>query len=231
MATMDSERGKRLRLIRKTLGENQIEFGSRFDKTGPAISNYERGRLPEDEILKNLYEMGFSIDWLLSGEGYMHRRMNTLCLQDEVYGSVLESFADGVTIVQDGVHKYVNSAMEHIMECSKDELIGRSVESHVLPSEKARIGDMYKKNIDGEVLPDHDIFTIRIGNGKTKDIKTSFASIQFRGKPAILTIVREIGQGSDKTDFPDRDLSLQSQERKLVRILKVLLSEMVREEG
>jgi transcriptional regulator with XRE-family HTH domain len=73
MATLDNERGKRLRLIRKSFGETQAEFGSRFAKTGPAVSNYERGRLPEDEILKALFQMGFSIDWLLSGEGSMHR--------------------------------------------------------------------------------------------------------------------------------------------------------------
>ena len=73
MATLDYERGKRLRLIRKSFGETQAEFGARFDKTGPAVSNYERGRLPEDEILKALFQMGFSIDWLLSGEGSMHR--------------------------------------------------------------------------------------------------------------------------------------------------------------
>ena len=231
MATMDRERGKRLRLIRKNLGENQIEFGIRFDKTGPAISNYERGRLPEDEILKSLHDMGFSIDWLLSGEGYMHRRLNTLSIQDEFYETVLESFVNGVTIVQDGVHKYVNRVMEEIMGCSRDELIGEPYESRAIPSEKERISRIDQKYIDGKSLPDHDMFTIRGQDGETKDVKASYVSIEFQGKPAIFAIVREAPDGENTMgDISNGDSSLDREERKMVKILKTLMAEMIREE-
>ena len=59
--------------IRKSLSESQAQFGQRFERSASAISLYEKGRLPDDIVLTKLSEMGFSIDWLLTGQGDMKR--------------------------------------------------------------------------------------------------------------------------------------------------------------
>ena len=66
--------GNRLRDIRNYLGENQTIFGARFGLKRHDIANYERGRadLPSS-VMGGLDRLGFSITWLLTGEGGMFR--------------------------------------------------------------------------------------------------------------------------------------------------------------
>ena len=53
----------------------------------------------------------------------------------------------------------------------------------------------------------------------------------FQEKPAILAIVREVGDGdSAMEDNSYADASLNREERKMVKILKTLMAEMIREE-
>lgn len=66
--------GHRLRDIRSYLGETQIIFANRFGLKRHDIANYERGRsdLPS-RVMGGLDKLGFSISWLLTGEGGMFR--------------------------------------------------------------------------------------------------------------------------------------------------------------
>jgi transcriptional regulator with XRE-family HTH domain len=127
MATLDRARGRRFRQIRKSLGMNQREFGDRFGKTGPAVSNYESDRLPEDKILKKIYDMGFSIDWLISGEGQMRRGAGE---SEEMCSSLLGGTKEGLVLAQDGVHKFVDKALEQITGYPAEERIGHEAGLH-----------------------------------------------------------------------------------------------------
>ena len=227
MARRDRERGRHLRDIRKSLGENQGDFGKRFGKTGPAVSNYETGRLPEDKMLKAIYDMGFSIDWLISGEGRMRRGTGE---SEDVCSSLLEGVGDGLMIVQDGIYKFVNRALERITGYAVDELIGHHAGLHAIPEERARIGRLFAMFAQGNALPEHDVFTIQCKDGTVKNVKICYSTVHYGGKPAILGIVRDtIAERQGKSEFGDLDVSLTRQERKLVRVLKVLLLEMLKE--
>lgn len=63
----------RLKEVRKTLGLNQSEFGSRLGITGPGISKIESGdrNLTEHMALAVCREFGVSYDWLKCGKGKM----------------------------------------------------------------------------------------------------------------------------------------------------------------
>ncbi|MGR0183402.1 helix-turn-helix domain-containing protein [Azospirillum aestuarii] len=66
--------GERLVAIRKALGETQKAMGERMGvgtNTWPVLER--EGRLPKAETLTKLAETGFSIDWLVTGEGTMMR--------------------------------------------------------------------------------------------------------------------------------------------------------------
>ena len=64
--------GKRFRQIRSELGLNQTDMGKLLNKKQRAISHYEQGRMPDHGSLKKIHSMGYSIDWLLTGDGEMH---------------------------------------------------------------------------------------------------------------------------------------------------------------
>ena len=228
MATMDGERGKRLRSIRKHLGDKQAQFGERFGITGSAVSLYEKGRLPEDEILKELYKLGYSIDWLISGEGHMRLYEDGSGQSEELLKTALNHFEDGVTIVQDGEHKFANKSLQRIMGYTNEDFIGGNYDAHAVPEEKERIKRIYQRYMAGEELPEQDVLTIRAKDGVIKDVKVYYTSVQYGGKPAILGIVRNSQRGQTKRGSDDIDSSLTREERMFVRVFKALMKEMVK---
>jgi PAS domain S-box-containing protein len=228
MATMDGERGKRLRSIRKHLGDKQALFGERFGITGSAVSLYEKGRLPEDEILKELYKLGYSIDWLISGEGHMRLDEDWSEQTEELFKAALNHFEDGVTIFQDGEHKFANKSLQRIMGYTPEDFTGGNFDAHAVPEEKERLKRVYKRFMAGEELPEQDVLTIRSKDGAIKDVKVNYTSIQYGGKPAILGIVRDSQSGQTRRSLDDIDSSLTREERMFVRVFKALMKEMVK---
>lgn len=83
----------RIKVLRKTLGLNQGEFGERLGTVPSAISNYESGtRVPSDAIIKSICrEFGVSEAWLRTGEGEM---FPALSRQEEMGRLVAELMAD-----------------------------------------------------------------------------------------------------------------------------------------
>jgi len=69
MPKNNTEIGQRIKKIRKGLGINQTEFGGQFGLTSVAISRYERGRIPNGELLEKIARLGHvTVDWLLTGK-------------------------------------------------------------------------------------------------------------------------------------------------------------------
>lgn len=66
--------GQRMREIRDFHGVNQALFGMQVGVNQALISKYEIGDLETpDHIKLQLYRMGVSLDWLITGEGQMFR--------------------------------------------------------------------------------------------------------------------------------------------------------------
>ena len=59
---IDDKTGGRFKQIRADLGMNQTDFGLLLKKKQHAVSYYEKGRMPDQESLKTLHSMGYSID-------------------------------------------------------------------------------------------------------------------------------------------------------------------------
>ena len=235
MAETDRERGRRLRRIRRSLDETQAEFGARFGKTGPAISHYEKGKMPHSAVLKGLHEMGYSVEWLLMNEGQMHRPGYPLGEEGEVLTTLMEGAEDGIVIVQDGVRTFVNKAMERITGYTTGELVGKSFLSLVTTDHRDDVLREYEECVKANVPPDHHTVAIGCKDGRIKHLRSSFGSIQYRGRPAVLVIVREIAEprpaemGRYVTDIVASEKALTGEERKLVKILKSLLDELLTE--
>ena len=70
---------ERLKLLRKTLKLNQVDFGSRLSLTGSAISRYESGvnAMADNIVLLICREFNVNEDWLRNGNGEMFSRQST----------------------------------------------------------------------------------------------------------------------------------------------------------
>jgi transcriptional regulator with XRE-family HTH domain len=66
--------GERLKNIRIAVGDDQKSMARRFGLGDTTWQRLElESRAPKDEVLAQLINLGFSVDWLLSGVGNMRR--------------------------------------------------------------------------------------------------------------------------------------------------------------
>ena len=235
MADKDTERGRRLRRIRRSLDETQAEFGARFGKTGPAVSYYEIGEMPHMAVLRGLHEMGYSLEWLLMGEGHMRRHGQMDTEGGEIVSTLKESEEDGIGIVQDGILTFANRAMGRLTRHRVEELVGHSFLSLIVPRDGAPTIRQYEECLRGNMPPDDRMFAIRCKDGTVKDVTLSFGSVRYGGRPAVLAVVRDTAdRRAARSDWYGRGFGeftapLTGEERKLVKILKGLLEEVVKE--
>ena len=84
MNNLDIDIGNRLRQIRESKRLNQKDFGCLLNVIPQTYSKYEKGeRGVTDEIKIQLYKMGISLSWLLTGEGDMFISDKSLCVAGE----------------------------------------------------------------------------------------------------------------------------------------------------
>ena len=69
----------RLKLLRKTLGLNQVDFGARVGIGGTAISKFENGTnaISDSLVLLVCREFNVNENWLRNGNGEMFSRQST----------------------------------------------------------------------------------------------------------------------------------------------------------
>lgn len=70
---------ERLKLLRKTLKLNQVDFGSKLSLTGSAISRYESGvnAMADNIVLLICREFNVNEEWLRYGTGEMFSQQST----------------------------------------------------------------------------------------------------------------------------------------------------------
>ena len=87
--------GDRLRAIRSDLGGSQKDMAKRFGLGETTWQTLElQGRAPKGEVLAQLVEMGFSVDWLLTGDGQMRRDAARPPLDEQLLAETLKLIDD-----------------------------------------------------------------------------------------------------------------------------------------
>jgi len=118
----------------------------------------------------------------------------SLAESEEKYRTLVEQATDGVIIIQDSLFMFVNSAFCKIIGYEKDELLGTPFIPYIVPSERERISDIYRKRLEGENVP--SIYeTVGIHKSGTEiPIELNAALTQYMGKTATLVILRDISE-------------------------------------
>ena len=80
--------GDRIKLLRKDLKLNQLNFGQKIGITESAVCNFESGRRnPSDQTIKSICrEFGVNKDWLLEGKEPMMFEVDDI---DKLIGKLL----------------------------------------------------------------------------------------------------------------------------------------------
>ncbi len=112
--------------------------------------------------------------------------------RDEDYRSVMETASEAICIAQDELVKFVNPAGTQLTGYSKEELISTPFAFLAHPGDREALRLMYLVRIQGEYAPPSHRFRIVGKGGEVKWVDSSSARIEWKGRTAVLSIMREV---------------------------------------
>jgi PAS domain S-box-containing protein len=119
---------------------------------------------------------------------------NKLRESEEKYRTTIESSYDGVAIIQDATHIYVNSSYARIYGyCSPEEFVGKADVDLIHPDDIEYIKIRGQSRLKGEIAESERYEHKGIKkNGEFIYVEVSVAKIMHNGRPATLIYARDI---------------------------------------
>ncbi len=108
------------------------------------------------------------------------------------YRSVVENASEGITVVQDGVLKYVNPRALVMMQISTDEFVNRPIDDFIHPDDKEMVLDRYRRRVQGEESPSRYDFRMVGDRSGIVWVSLSTVLIQWEGRSATLNFLVDI---------------------------------------
>jgi len=113
---------------------------------------------------------------------------------EEKYSTLVEQAKDGVVVVQDGVYKFANKAIEDMTGYAMEEMVEKPFLDIIADESKDFVAQMYKLRLSGKDVPSFYEIKVKGKDGTIKDLELSCRIITYQGKPATMSIVRDISE-------------------------------------
>jgi len=112
---------------------------------------------------------------------------------EEKFRNISEEITDGVAVVVDNKHVWVNAAFCKIFGYTREELIGKGPEMTVAPEDIPKVLESAKRGLSGEQIPSRlEIKGIRKDKSLV-DLEVTGKVIRYNNAPAIQLVVHDIG--------------------------------------
>jgi len=111
---------------------------------------------------------------------------------EEKYRNLVERANDGIGIGQDGIMRFANARLADMIGYSIEEIVGKPFMDFFMPEEVPKVVDLYRRRMDGEILPTIYETALRHKDGRKIDIEVNTGIINYKGKPADLVLSRDI---------------------------------------
>ena len=120
------------------------------------------------------------------------RAREELRLSEELYRSLAENMAEGLSISVDGSHMYVNKALADIYGVADpSQLIGEDLGVHLAPEDRQRALDRTLARQRGETLPPASEYRILRVDGEERLLEVATAQTTYQGQLAVLALIRD----------------------------------------
>lgn len=135
-----------------------------------------------------------------------HSLLEEKVIQSEkIYSTLVENINDVVILVQDEVIKYVNPAVSIITDLTSEDVIGKSMLDFIAPEFREIVKNHYIKRLQGEEVENRYEFSIIGRQGKILPVENNSSFVIFEGRPATISILRDISRFKEiekiKSDF------------------------------
>jgi PAS domain S-box-containing protein len=147
-----------------------------------------------------------------------HRRAEeTLRESEDKYRNLVERANDGITIIQDGLVKYVNPRLAEMRGETVEQIIGTPFTDYVHPDELPQTAARYERRMAGEdVAPIYETVLRRKGGSKVY-AELNAGVITYQGKHADLVIIRDISERRQAEEQALRQIALLDALNKVLR--------------
>jgi len=111
---------------------------------------------------------------------------------EEKYRLVVDNANEAITVVQDGLFRFVNPALVSIIGFSERELKVMPFPSIIHPGDRAMVMERYQKRLQGETASNRYTFRVITKAGNTVLVEINSVTITWDGRPAILCLLSDI---------------------------------------
>jgi diguanylate cyclase (GGDEF)-like protein/PAS domain S-box-containing protein len=146
----------------------------------------------QKQLIKELTALRQRIAQLERAETERKQADEALRESEGKYRSLVERANDGITIIQDGIMKYINTPLAEMWGGSLQELIGTPFTEYIDPDELPTVVDRYNRRMKGEDVPPIYKTVLRRKDGSKAYVELNAGTISYQGKPADLVFVRDI---------------------------------------
>ena len=119
-----------------------------------------------------------------------------MAANSETLKGFIEGCPDGVGIIVDGRVEYANAKLRDMCGYRRNELIGKLASDFVTPADRGRAEERIQSLMKGEEAFASEYTLIR-KDGQRLPIEVSSHQIEFAGKPAIMSLVRDNTHGHE----------------------------------
>jgi len=125
------------------------------------------------------------------------------------YQTLIESSADGVGIIQDGIYKYVNRAGARMFGYEREEILGAPFLSLIAPEWIEMVAERQGKRLTGQPVPERYEIGMTCKDGSIRDVELFSSVISYEGKPATMAVITDL---TEKKMWENRRLVAQKLE-------------------
>jgi len=127
-------------------------------------------------------------------EELVQKRTEELLESEKRYSVLVEEASDGVVILQDEKIAFANQKAPEIGGYSRDEIIGLHYEKLVEEKYRQYAKELYVGRLRGEEFPATAEIELIAKTGEGVPVELSGTRINYQGRPAVLTILRDISE-------------------------------------
>ena len=118
--------------------------------------------------------------------------LKALAESEEKHRTLVEQATDGVLIIQDGMVKFANTAMERMAGYTREEILGTEFTRYIAPEFLETVADHYTQRMREEDVP--GIYEIEgvTKSGERIPLELNAGTITYMGQKADLVLIRDI---------------------------------------
>lgn len=120
--------------------------------------------------------------------------MESLKKSEEKYSTLMKRSNDGVVVIQDGIIKYANPAIRHIVDLAPKDVVGKPMIEFVAPPYRKIVSENFQRRMAGKKVVSRYEFAVTDKRGNVVPVETNSSRIIYDGKAADLAILRDISR-------------------------------------